>query len=105
LELQVEKPEMLKPLLQHYGALFLGYDTPVPYGDYMAGPNHTLPTGRTARFSGCLNPLTFLRPQSWIQANSTSSSLASDTAQFAELEGLTAHALSAKARCATVQVS
>jgi histidinol dehydrogenase len=99
LELQIENPEVLKPLLKHYGALFMGCNTPVPYGDYMAGPNHTLPTGRTARFSGCLNPLTFLRPQSWLQAKSTSHQLASDTAQFAELEGLTAHMLSAKARC------
>jgi histidinol dehydrogenase len=100
LELQVENPDTLKPHLKHYGALFMGYGTPVPYGDYMAGPNHTLPTGRTARFSGCLNPLTFLRPQSWIAAGLPAQSLASDTARFAELEGLTAHALSAQARFA-----
>lgn len=98
LELQVANPHALKPFLKHYGALFMGMDTPVPYGDYMAGPNHTLPTGRTSRFSGGLNPLTFLRPQSWIQANSSSQMLASDTAQFAQLEGLIAHGLSAKAR-------
>lgn len=101
LELQVAEPEKLKSQLQHYGALFMGYHTPVPFGDYMAGPNHTLPTARTARFSGGLNPLTFLRPHSWIHASEQSQSLAMDTENFAKLEGLTAHALSASARCKT----
>jgi histidinol dehydrogenase len=98
LELLVHDPETYKPKLKHYGALFMGYHTPVPYGDYMAGPNHTLPTGRTARFGGCLSPMIFLRPQSWIHANETSLNLAQDAAQFARLEGLRAHALSAAAR-------
>jgi histidinol dehydrogenase len=98
LELLVGDPDAYKPRLTHYGALFMGYYTPVPYGDYMAGPNHTLPTGRTARFSGCLSPMIFLRPQSWIKATQHSQNLAKDASQFAALEGLRAHALSAAAR-------
>lgn len=98
LELQVAQPEMLKGNLLHYGALFMGYGTPVPFGDYMAGPNHTLPTGRTARFGGGLSPLTFLRPQTWIHAGAGSQSIANDSARFAELEGLAAHAMAARQR-------
>ena len=98
LELLVEDPGSIKDSLKHYGALFMGYHTPVPIGDYMAGPNHTLPTARSARFSGALNPLTFLRPQSWIQTSAEARALISDTQRFAQLEGLTAHALSAGSR-------
>lgn len=98
LELQVSDPVALKSKLTHYGALFMGYAATVPFGDYMAGPNHTLPTGRTARFAGGLTPLTFLRPQSWIKPGSAITSLAEDTYQFATLEGLVAHAQAAKAR-------
>jgi histidinol dehydrogenase len=98
LELLVSNPEAFKPQLKHYGALFMGYHTPVPYGDYLAGPNHTLPTGRTARFGGCLSPMIFLRPQSWINATGQSRDLAQNSAHFATLEGLRAHALSAAAR-------
>lgn len=98
LELQVSDPESIKPALASYGALFMGGGTPVPFGDYMAGPNHTLPTGRTARFGGCLNPVTFLRPQSWIAAGSAARDLAMDSARFADLEGLTAHAMAARER-------
>jgi histidinol dehydrogenase len=98
LELHVRNPDAVKDNLKHYGALFMGDASPVPLGDYMAGPNHTLPTGRTARFAGGLNPMTFLRPQSWIRATAQATALAADAAQFAELEGLTAHRLSAQAR-------
>jgi histidinol dehydrogenase len=98
LELLVADPLPLKASLKHYGALFMGYHTPVPIGDYMAGPNHTLPTGRSARFSGALNPLTFLRPQGWIQTSPNAEALVADVVRFARLEGLTAHALSAESR-------
>ncbi len=98
LELLVVDPLSLKESLKHYGTLFMGYHTPVPVGDYMAGPNHTLPTGRTARFSGALNPMTFLRPQGWIHTSAETTSLLADTRNFAQLEGLTAHALSAGCR-------
>lgn len=98
LELLVADPLPLKAHLKHYGTLFMGYYTPVPVGDYMAGPNHTLPTGRTARFSGALSPMTFLRPQGWIQSSANASGLLMDTQNFARLEGLTAHAWSAASR-------
>jgi histidinol dehydrogenase len=76
----------------------MGYYTPVPLGDYMAGSNHTLPTTRSVRFSGGLNPLVFLRAQSWIYAKTHPHALLTDTARFARLEGLNAHAASANVR-------
>jgi histidinol dehydrogenase len=99
LQLSVENPESLKPKLRHYGALFMGYSATVPFGDYMAGPNHTLPTGRTARFAGGLTPVAFLRPQSWMTFAESVERLARGTAAFAEIEGLKAHAAAALARC------
>jgi len=98
LELHVSEPDQVKSELTHYGALFMGYAAAVPFGDYMAGPNHTLPTARTARFSGGLSPLTFLRPQSWMQPEEGLAYLSDFTTKFADLEGLTVHAASAKSR-------
>lgn len=98
LQLQVEDPESLKAALLNYGALFMGYYASVPHGDYMAGPNHTLPTGGAARYSGALNPLVFLRAQSWMKSSNNAAHLAKETAQFAKLEGLTAHAAAALCR-------
>jgi len=96
--LAVDSPELLKSKLTSYGALFMGHGCTVAFGDYMAGPNHTLPTNRSARFQGCLSPLTFLRPQSWIKVATTARNLANETADFANIEGLTAHAAAASAR-------
>jgi histidinol dehydrogenase len=98
LELMVADPDALKDRLTHYGALFMGYETSVPVGDYLAGPNHTLPTARSARFSGTLSPMTFMRPQSWIKRNAASKDFIADVASFADVEGLHAHALSARCR-------
>jgi len=98
LELMVADPDALKDKLTHYGALFMGYETSVPVGDYLAGPNHTLPTARSARFSGTLSPMTFMRPQSWIKRNAASKDFIADVASFADVEGLHAHALSARCR-------
>lgn len=99
LQLNITDPPCIRPLLLNYGALFVGYDATVPFGDYMAGPNHTLPTGRTARYSGGLTPLTFLRPQSWIQPSGSGCSLlARQTADFAEIEGLIGHQYAAQLR-------
>jgi histidinol dehydrogenase len=97
LALMVENPDALTPYLTDYGALFMGYDTPVPVGDYMAGPNHTLPTARAARFSGGLTPWTFLRPQTWMRTRNAPL-LCQDAATFAVVEGLEAHRASAAAR-------
>ncbi|MBK9145080.1 MAG: histidinol dehydrogenase [Candidatus Melainabacteria bacterium] len=96
--LLVENPDELLPYLDNYGALFKGYGSTVAFGDYMAGPNHTLPTGQTARFQGCLSPLTFLRPQSFISVPTGAPGLARETAAFASIEGLVAHGEAALAR-------
>ncbi|MFA6211025.1 MAG: histidinol dehydrogenase [Candidatus Obscuribacterales bacterium] len=98
LQLQVKDPAAIKSQLKNYGALFMGYNATVPYGDYAAGPNHTLPTNRAARFAGGLNPFTFLRGQSWLHLPGRASELSKLTAGFADLEGLTAHAAAARAR-------
>lgn len=99
LELQVAQPEKLKAKVSNYGALFMGYHATVPFGDYAAGPNHTLPTNRAARFSGGLSPLTFMRGQSWLKPGQTSiDKLATTTAAFAKIEGLSAHEAAAEAR-------
>lgn len=98
LVLAVAEPERLKGGLANYGALFMGYDATVAFGDYMSGPNHTLPTGTTARFSEGLNPRLFLRARSWFLPTGGISGLARDTAAFASLEGLPGHALAARAR-------
>jgi histidinol dehydrogenase len=96
--LAVRDPDAIKSNLTSYGALFMGHGCTVAFGDYMAGPNHTLPTNRSAKFQGCLSPLTFLRPQSWIRVKTKAPALASETADFANIEGLTAHAAAASAR-------
>ncbi|HEY9790660.1 MAG TPA: histidinol dehydrogenase [Candidatus Obscuribacterales bacterium] len=98
LVLHVGEPEKIRGQLKNFGALFIGYCATVPYGDYAAGPNHTLPTNRSARFSGGLTPLTFLRPQSWLDIKAPAKQLARQTAAFARLEGLKAHEAAAAAR-------
>lgn len=98
LQLQIADPLAVKERLKNYGALFMGYYSTVPYGDYMAGPNHTLPTNRAARFSGGLNPFTFLRGQSWVHVGAAAVELPRLTAAFANLEGLVAHAAAASVR-------
>jgi histidinol dehydrogenase len=94
LALMVENPDALTTYLTDYGALFMGYNTPVPVGDYVAGPNHTLPTSRAARLSGGLTPWTFLRPQTWMRTVDAKT-LCGDAAAFAVVEGLEAHRASA----------
>lgn len=98
LELMVNHPESIMAKLTDFGAMFCGHQTPVPIGDYMAGPNHTLPTARAARFSGGLTPLTFLRPQTWMQVTGNDTQIFEDAGVFADLEGLTGHAQSARLR-------
>jgi histidinol dehydrogenase len=69
LELQVCDPDTLAERIQQAGAIFLGSYTPEAAGDYLAGPNHTLPTSGTARFSGALSVETFMRHTSLIGFN------------------------------------
>lgn len=85
--------------LKHGGAIFLGPNTPVPLGDYYAGPSHVLPTGGTARFFSPLSCNLFLKASSIIRYDAASLSAdAADVADFARREGLTAHAQAAAIR-------
>ncbi len=83
-----------------YGGLFIGHNTAEVIGDYGAGPNHVLPTGGTARFSGGLSVLTFLRVRTWLRIDSVEEALGlyEDAEHLARLEGLYAHARAAQRR-------
>ena len=83
--------------LSNYGALFAGANSAEVFGDYGVGPNHVLPTGGTARFSGGLSVLTFLRMRTWLRVDPPTT-LIQDTARLARLEGLEGHARAAEAR-------
>lgn len=86
--------------LRHYGGLFIGGASAEVFGDYGVGPNHVLPTGTTARFSGGLNVLHFLRVRTWLalQDGPGLQALVDDAAALARMEGLEAHARSAEDR-------
>lgn len=99
LELAVAEPESLLDQIQHAGAIFMGHQTPEAFGDYCAGPNHVLPTGRTARFSSALGVYDFQKRISIVKANSEGAAHLADIAgRLADGEGLHAHAASARAR-------
>lgn len=97
LQLSVADASALRERLRHYGGLFEGEGSAEVFGDYGAGPNHVLPTGGTARFTGGLSVLTFLRVRTWLQLDS-SSDLVNDTAWLARQEGLEGHARAAELR-------
>ncbi len=99
LELSVISPEPLLPRIRHAGAIFMGNYAAEVLGDYCAGPNHVLPTARTARFSSPLGVYDFQKRSSVIMCTEQSaSSLASTASVLAHGEGLTAHARSAEYR-------
>ena len=98
LHLAMQNPGIIQSLLRNYGGLFVGYHSTVPFGDYGAGPNHTLPTAATARFASGLSPLTFLRAQCWLQVHPHCPELVKNTVQLAQLEGLYGHATAAQLR-------
>ena len=99
LELQVERPEPLADRIQHAGAIFLGAWTPEAVGDYLAGPNHTLPTSGTARFAGALCVETFLRHTSLIQfSRQALEATGQAVVTLADSEGLHSHADSVRRR-------
>jgi len=99
LELSVTAPEPLLPRIRHAGAIFMGHYSAEALGDYCAGPNHVLPTARTARFSSPLGVYDFQKRSSVIMCTEQSaSSLASTASVLAHGEGLTAHARSAEYR-------
>jgi len=99
LELSVDEPEALLGQIRHAGAVFLGHHTPEVLGDYCAGPNHVLPTARSARFSSPLGVYDFQKRTSVIGCSPAGAALLVPTAvTLARGEGLTAHARSAELR-------
>ena len=99
LELAVARPEKLLEQIKNAGSVFLGHYTPEATGDYMAGTNHTLPTGGTARFSSPLGVDDFIKKTQFIKMSREAlENYYRDIAVFAESEGLNAHAESVKAR-------
>ncbi|MDX9900485.1 MAG: histidinol dehydrogenase [Aliarcobacter sp.] len=99
LEVMTKNPFELLPFIKHAGAIFLGENTPEPIGDYMAGPNHTLPTGSTAKFYSPLNVENFMKKSSIINFSKNAiNELGEACALLADTEGLTAHAKSVRVR-------
>lgn len=98
-QLAVEDPQPLMDAIRHAGSVFMGRMTPEAVGDYVAGPNHVLPTGRRARFSSGLSVLDFMKRTSFIQLDETAlKALGPAAIALAEAEGLPAHARSIEVR-------
>ena len=99
LEVMTQNPFELLSKIKHAGAIFLGENTPEPIGDYIAGPNHTLPTGSTAKFYSPLNVENFMKKSSIINfSKGAIDELGEACALLADTEGLTAHAESVRVR-------
>jgi len=101
LELAVEKPFEFLALIKNAGAIFLGHYTPEPVGDYIAGPNHVLPTGGTARFFSPLSTDSFMKKSSLIfYTREGLDRVGEAVMQIADVEGLEAHGNTIKVRMA-----
>ena len=99
LELAVDNPFEILPQIKHAGAVFMGHHTPEAAGDYLAGPNHTLPTGGTARFFSPLSLDDFVKKSSIVSFSPAGlQRLGNEIVHIAELEGLEAHAKSVSIR-------
>ncbi len=99
LELAVADPEALAARVRNAGAVFLGRHTPEVIGDYVAGPNHVLPTGRSARFSSGLSVLDFMKRSSRIACTAAGlEAVGAAAVALARAEGLDAHALAVAIR-------
>lgn len=99
LELMLENPFEYLSRIRNAGAIFLGQNTPEPVGDYLAGPNHILPTGGTARFYSPVTVDTFMKTSSIIYYSQEGmENDADDIIRLADIEGLTAHANSLRVR-------
>ncbi|HSK64569.1 MAG TPA: histidinol dehydrogenase [Pyrinomonadaceae bacterium] len=98
-EIVTSDDEATAAKIKHAGAIFFGSYTPEAVGDYLAGPNHVLPTGRTARFSSALGVYDFVKRTSLLRYSSSAfNSVAENVSVLAECEGLAAHARSASIR-------
>jgi len=99
LEVATSSPFELLPFIKHAGAIFLGHNTPEAIGDYVAGPNHTLPTGGTAKFYSPLGVENFMKKTSIISFSSRAiNEIGEECALIANTEGLTAHEQSVRVR-------
>ena len=99
LEVMTKNPFDLLPAVKHAGAIFLGQNTPEPIGDYIAGPNHTLPTGGTAKFYSPLSVENFMKKSSIISfSRQAIDEVGKQCAILADTEGLGAHAKSVRIR-------
>jgi len=99
LQIATADPDVLLKRIRHAGAIFLGRYTPEAMGDYIAGPNHVLPTSRTARFSSGLSVLDFMKRTTLLACGpDTIAKLGPDAIALAEAEGLDGHARSIAAR-------
>ncbi|MFN7175330.1 MAG: histidinol dehydrogenase [Thermaurantiacus sp.] len=99
LELLVAEPAPFLAAIRNAGSVFIGPYTPEPIGDYVGGPNHVLPTGRRARFSGGLGVHHFMKRTTWLEAGPAGfAALGEAAATLADAEGLPAHALSIRIR-------
>ncbi len=95
----VRGPAALFARIRHAGAVFLGAYCPEAVGDYVAGPNHVLPTGRTARFASGLSVFDFLKRTTWVSADAAALARVGPAAvALAEAEGLQAHGRSVALR-------
>ncbi len=100
-ELAVAEPEWLFARIRHAGSIFLGRHTPEAVGDYVAGPNHVLPTGRRARFASGLSVLDFMKRTSFIELDDAAlRTIGPAAVALAHAEGLPAHARSVEVRLA-----
>jgi len=99
LELAVDNPEAFAAKIKHAGAIFLGRMTPEALGDYVGGPNHVLPTARSARFSSGLGVMDFLKRTTMLGASAEGiAKIGPAAVALAECEGLSAHGLSVALR-------
>jgi len=99
LEVATANPFELLPFIKHAGAIFLGHNTPEAIGDYIAGPNHTLPTGGTAKFYSPLGVENFMKKSSIISFSKNAiNEVGKECAIIANTEGLTAHEASIRVR-------
>jgi histidinol dehydrogenase len=100
LELELEDAPTVAARIRNAGAIFIGSHAAEVLGDYGAGPNHVLPTGTTARYTGGLSVLTFLRMRTWLRIDDPTAArqVIEDAVALARLEGLEGHARSAARR-------
>ncbi|MDA3909005.1 MAG: histidinol dehydrogenase [Sulfurimonas sp.] len=99
LEIATDNSFELLPFIKHAGAIFLGHNTPEAVGDYVAGPNHTLPTGGTAKFYSPLGVENFMKKSSIISFSKKAiNEIGEECALIAKTEGLTAHEQSVRVR-------